>query len=251
MKKLISILLFCSSSLIAAPDSSVLKIKSIIALSDQPLPAATTLTTDQNRIVQQTVPQKNINDAAFYALDKTNKNFVFAATDLKKELGLYWMSPNGLKTITDQSNTIPNGAGYFQSIEQLCYIAPNQFAFIGHGLFGQAGIYLYDGNALVKVTDQHTVSPRKEGLLTTYKILSCGQNMLAFSAVTDDGMGGVFTYNNGALSTLLTTQSVINKQTFSKIDISPNSLQQNQLIFSATDDKNQTSTYLATLEAIG
>ena len=189
-----------------------------------------------------------IPDFSFAKNNSTNQDLAFVGTGTQNQSGIYYLHNGTMQIIVNQKTEIPNGSGFFTSLHNLCLNQNGQISFIGTGILGQQGLYVYDDGKLKHAVDQRSIVPGQNALFDNFYHASCNKDLIVFSADDQSQMTGIYAYVfAGKLLPIINQNEKINKQSIQQISLPKNALQGQKLYFQAILVNNQKVTYMATL----
>jgi len=220
--------------------------KSQQAIIDQFLAAPSAIPSGQGNFTQ-------ISTAAFDGRITPSTDFAFYGSGAKGQYGLYLNLQNKLTPILNQNSNLPEGAGFFIKLYSLSFDAAHQqLAFIGDGILGQTGIFLYDHATLSKILNQQSTIPNQADLFEKFLQLSLQNKSILFTAVGRSTPLALYYYSQHAnLYKIFSVGDQVNGKTIQDIQINKDSLQANDTMqFALTFTDNSHGVFKAVFEPL-
>jgi hypothetical protein len=180
--------------------------------------------------------------------NKNNDNYIFLGEGNNNQFGLYIQYNGKLAKIFNRNMQIPGGVGYFNEVKVVDFDKlKGQVVFVGKGAIQQEGVYYYNGRDLIKAVDQQDLIPGAFVRFDEFNGVSLDNNMIAFSAVGEDGSQGVYLYTASGLYKILTEHDKIDGKNTRSFEIDAGSLVYNQLTIKVNFTDGSKGIYLAKL----
>lgn len=243
---ILSIFILCP--MIVFAQDHVVKITALtnITATNPNFQTDTTLTKDQQSIIDHflAIPSAipagkgnftHIPIAAFDSRTPASTDFGFYGLGENGQYGLYLNLQNKLTPILNQNSNLPEGAGFFIKFYSLSFDATQQqLAFIGDGILGQTGIFLYDHATLKKILNQQSAIPNQADLFEHFLQLSVQNKSILFTAVGRSTPLALYYYSqHGNLYKIFSAGDQVNGKTIRDIQINKDSLQANHMLLFA------------------
>jgi hypothetical protein len=195
----------------------------------------------------------NITDYSF-SRDVTHPNqFVFTAQGQDKTVGLFWVkNETHVQMIANQNTQIPgDSVGFFTGFNGLSFDAKtNRTAFIGHGILGQADIFIYANGRIFEVAGQETLIPGGIGHFQSFRNPNLSGDIMVFEATGRFNQQGVFLYTTtGNIYKVLTANDRVNGKTVRSVKISHNAFNYNHIAALVTFKDNSSGIFLITFSS--
>jgi hypothetical protein len=148
----------------------------------------------------------------------SGNNLAFFGVGSAGQQGIYLSDRFGASTsvrIADLNTAIPNGSGNFLSFGSSFQpgdpcISGSNVVFYATGSSGQAGVYAYINNVLIRVADTATAIPAGTGNFTAGPGDPCiGGDVVTFVGSGPGGQEGVYVYRSGTLNVVADTHTAI------------------------------------------
>ncbi len=165
-----------------------------------------------------------------FAVSQSNlsyDDFIFLGKGKGNQVGMYLYHKGKISMLVNQNTKIPNGVGFFKGINKLCYDSKNnQVAFIGEGVIGQQGIYLYNikTKKIIKIADQETFVPDETDRFNEFFNLSLADGEIIFGVRDENQERGVYLYNTKGIFKVISDHDLIDKKAISDFALSSSAL---------------------------
>jgi hypothetical protein len=178
------------------------------------------------------------------------EDFVFVGRGKANRLGIYRYDRGKLTTIADTNMEIPEGVGFFNQLSDVQLDGDtDQIAFLGNGVLGQKGIYLYKNGELHKVVDQRDVIPNSGGeTFLTFSHISFDRGMMVFSANGLRHREAIYLYSSKGIFKLMSQADEINKQKIAEIKIGSGALSDEKLAMCLQLQNNKRTLFVGQLD---
>lgn len=254
MKKLMTLCaaLILLMSVLAYADIGKIALGQLFALNPnsappQPMLSAANQSTLAN-LLKTNIPQGTGTFTAIPDFSFSKTDVAFIGTGQQNQFGIYYMQQGQIQTIANNKTEIPNGSGFFTNTHDLCLNSQGFISFIGTGILGQQGLYVYAHGKLINAVDQRSIVPGQNTLFVNFYHASCNDDMVVFLADDQSPLTGIYAYTFlGNLLPIINQQEVIDKHTLRQLSLPKNALQGQTLYFQAMLDNYQKVTYRATL----
>ncbi len=145
------------------------------------------------------IPGGSGNFTALFNYAISGTNVVFLGYGTGGQDGLYFYNGTTLSKIVDPNTSIPGGSGSFNGFFNHA-ISGTNVVFLGSGVGGQNGIYLFNGTALSKVVDLNTPIPGGSGNFTGFFDNAISGTNVVFLGSGVGGQRGIYLFNGTTLS---------------------------------------------------
>jgi hypothetical protein len=194
---------------------------------------------------------KDIVQSSFAYGDQTQNEFVFIGSGGNDFSGVYLYKNGVIEKIADTETNIPKGTAYFEQFLETSYdIVQGATAFIGAGVFGQKGIYFFDGKTLSKIVDQQDLVPQREGKFLDFSDISLFRQMLVFRGADGQGSPGIYLYSTEGIYKIADVSDKVEGKDIDDLHVEPNSFGYNQLILRVDFKDGSTEDYLVTVNYV-
>jgi len=168
-----------------------------------------------------------------FSRDKgTANDFAFVGFGQKGQKGVYVEKNGKLKKIVDQKNTVPGGVGPFSEFDKVSYDGKTgEVAFVGKGILGQEGVYLFDGKNIVRTVDQESVIPEELDKFKNFFNPTLENQLIIFRATDHSGHEGIYLYTQKGCFRILSTTDRVNKKIINSLRLGKVSLTGNVAAF--------------------
>lgn len=207
--------------------------------------AASALVGQNTKIPGDTDVFVQIDHPSFAYGDQTQNELAFIGRGKNNLPGVYLFKNGNITKIADTQTDIPKGTAYFDQLMDTSYdAASGSVAFIGTGVFGQKGIYFFDGKALSKMVDQQDLIPLQEGKFFDFSDINLFRQMLVFRGTNEQGKSGIYLYSNAGIYKIVDISDKIEGNIIDDLHVEPNSFGYNQLTIRVDFDGGLTQDYL-------
>jgi hypothetical protein len=178
-----------------------------------------------------------------------SEDFVLMGSDGHEHFGVYLYHNGKLSLITAHDTEIPEGTGYFKNIKNIAFDdKTDQVIFIGEGILGQSGLYLYKKNKLIKAIDQQNTIPEEDDQFSKIEAASIYDGKIAFQATGHKEQKGIYLYTPKGLFHIVDTHDKIDKKEIKTIGLSKGSFNDDQLALTIEFVNGENAIYILTLE---
>lgn len=178
-----------------------------------------------------------------------SEDFAFIGSDGNQHTGLYFYHKGKLSTIISYDTEIPNGVGYFKTIENVAFDdKTDQVILIGRGILGQTGIYLYKKEKLIKAIDQQDIIPETDDKFSNIYTASIDDGMIVFQATGSKKQEGVYLYTTKGIFHIININDKINEKEIKTISLSKGSFHNQELALHIEFEDGSHAIYILTLE---
>ncbi len=153
------------------------------------------------------------------AMSLNQGEIAFWGTAYPDTEGIYLWRNGTLESIADRNTLIPDSSEPFQSLGYPS-LENGKIAFVGADANDNHGIYQYENGVLRTLIDHNTPAPAILGSFEFFAGASLSNGLLGFGAGGSSSHNGIFTLQDGTISTIADTHSPIpgNFQKFSSFE---------------------------------
>ncbi|OGT29897.1 MAG: hypothetical protein A3E87_09145 [Gammaproteobacteria bacterium RIFCSPHIGHO2_12_FULL_35_23] len=205
--------------------------------------------------IHATIPNGTGNFTNFmYPSFSTNpqsaENFAFIGTGNNNQQGVYLMQNQKLIKIADTNTEMSGGnVGYFTDFKDLSYDGySNNLAFIGDGILGQTGIFVYNGKTVSALVQPTNIIPDGVGNFKSFSTPNMENGYVLFQATGSFNQQGIYLYDlQGNMYKILSNKDKINGKAVKTIAIGSNALSSNQISALINFQDGTSGIYLITI----
>lgn len=187
----------------------------------------------------------------------SDDKLVWIATkkDWGSDMALYQLQNEKTKVLLDRQTEIPYGVGFFRSIHDVAIEEDTgNIAFVGEGILGQWGIYIFDGKNILKAVDQQTVIPDQAGRFDRFDHIDYHQGKIIFHAIDTRKKDGIYVFfvKNSEVFKIISGDDRVNNQVVISTAMSKQGMSSsnNRLAIWARLEKDLQALYLVQLDYI-
>lgn len=195
----------------------------------------------------------DIVDVSFAYGDDSAETLAFIGADKEGKKGIYFFDDNKdvVRKIADHNTQIPRGAAFFEDFSEVAYDADkNEVAFIGTGLLGQEGVYIFDGKKIIKAADQLTPIPGGTGKFIDFSDVNLFHDNIIFRGSGANNQTGLYLHSDVGIFKIMNTFDRIAGDKITDIHVAPDSFNQNQAVIRINFDTGFSKVYLVALRYV-
>lgn len=143
-----------------------------------------------------------------------------------------WNGKNTKLIVNDRVDIPHRSVGYFTRFNELALDAStSEISWIGGGILGQKGVYVFDGKQLLLVADKEIVLPQGISFFKDFSSLSADHGQVIFYGTGDMGQAGIYLYDvfQQTLVKVLTLKDEVSQKTLKQIKLGTHALSGNQI----------------------
>lgn len=156
--------------------------------------------------------------SSFSRVENFPNDFAFVGVGSNGQIGIYIMHNNKLELAVNQQSSIPGGVGPFSQFDKISYDGKSgSVAFVGNGVLGQTGIYVFDGKHIVKAIDQESVIPEELDKFKEFFNPTLENNLILFRATDHSGHEGIYLFSKVGCFKIISTLDKLNNKTIKSL----------------------------------
>lgn len=190
---------------------------------------------------------------AFSRVQAGISNYAFVGVDSNNNQGLYLMKNGKIITIANQNTSIPGSSvGFFTTFKDVSYDGnTGNVAFVGAGILGQLGLYIYNGSKIIPALTSQEWLPDTKGQFSRFSMPNLLGENLIFHATGSQGSQGIYFYSlNGNLFKVVSNNDIVNGKHITNLEISHEAFSGNQVAIHITFADGSSGIYIATLRGV-